>query len=377
MKNSKCTAFRINLGCAVLLILIFARVETQLKAQENPAISWKDAQSQEEKWYSVAEAARIADNVVLYQNNNGGWLKNIDMAAPLNEEQKSRLFKEKSRRSGTTIDNGATHTQLGYLAKVITATGGEKYKNPFLKGVDFLLAAQYKNGGWPQFYPLRKGYYEHITFNDGAMIGIMNLLRDISWGKKPYGFVDVGRVEKAKAAVDKGLLVILDMQVMVHGKKTVWCAQHDKDDLSPAKARAYELPSLSGQESVGIVRYLLKVKNPEEDVKEAIRCAVAWFDESKLTGLKVEWVKAEDKPGGRDRIVVQDPEAGPLWARFYEIETNRPMFVGRDGVIHEHLEEIEHERRVGYSYLGNYAEKLLENEYPGWEKKISVMNLNK
>jgi len=209
------------------------------------------------------------------------------------------------------------------------------------------------------------------------MIGVMDLLRNISRGQKPYGFVDAGRRKKAKVAIDKGLNVILEMQVVVNGKKTVWCAQHNKDDLSPAKARAYELPSLSGNESVGIVEYLMKVENPGEDVKKAIHCAAAWFEASKLTGLKVEWMKAEDKPGGRDRIVVQDPEAGPLWARFYELGTNKPMFVGRDGVIKDNLEDIEHERRVGYSYLGNYAEELLESEYPEWAKKIMAMNLNR
>jgi len=130
----------------MLLILILTGVETQLRAQENTVISWREAQRQEEKWFSGKEAGRIADNVMLYQNNNGGWLKNIDMAAPLNEVRKSQLRKEKVLKSGTTIDNGATHTQLRYLAKVFTATGKENHKNSFLKGVDYLLAAQYKNG---------------------------------------------------------------------------------------------------------------------------------------------------------------------------------------------------------------------------------------
>lgn len=337
-------------------------------------VSWRKALHQNESWYGSEEAQRIADNVVIYQNNNGGWLKNIDMADTLSEAQKKQFRKEKSRKSGTTIDNGATHSHMRYLAMVYTATGEESYKNSFLKGVDYLLAAQYKNGGWPQFYPLRIGYYSHITFNDDAMIGVMELLRDISIGDKPYDFVDTGIRKKAKMAIDKAVEIILEMQVEVNGKKTVWAAQHDKDDLSPAKARAYELPSLSGKESVGIVEYLMGIENPGEDVKQAIRSAVAWFEESKITGLKVEWVKDEEKPRGRDRIVVEESGAGPLWARFYEIGTNRPMFVGRDGVIKDHLEEIERERRVGYSYLDNYAENLLEKDYPEWEKRMQEGN---
>lgn len=340
-------------------------------------VSWRQALHQDDSWYGSEEAQRIADNVVLYQNNNGGWLKNIDMADTLSEVQKKHLRKEKLLKSGTTIDNSATQKQLRYLAKVFAATGEENYKNSFLKGVDYLLAAQYKNGGWPQFYPLRKGYYSHITFNDDAMMGVMELLRDISRGERQYKFVDAGRKEKAKVAIDKGKEIILKMQVEVNGKKTVWAAQHNKDDLSPAKARAYELPSLSGKESVGIVEYLMGIEKPEEDVKKAIRNAVKWFEESKITGLKVEWVIDEEKPRSRDRIVVEESGAGPLWARFYEIGTNKPMFVGRDGIIKNNLEDIEQERRVGYSYLDNYAETLLEKDYPEWEKKMQDENLNR
>lgn len=376
MKNSEASPVKLNIRCTVFLILILAGAETHVRAQEN-SVSWREAQHQDSPWYSGDEARRIADNVVLYQNNNGGWLKNIDMADPLDEAQKRQLRKEKSCNSGTTIDNGATYTQMRYLARIYAATGEESYKSSFLKGMDYLLAAQYGNGGWPQFYPLRKGYYSHLTFNDDAMIGVMELLRDISKGEKPYEFVEAGRRNRAKVAIEKATDIILEMQVVVNGKRTAWAAQHDKEDLSPAKARAYELPSLSGKESVGIVQFLMGIENPGDDVKQAIRSAVAWFEESKLTGLKVEWIKDEDKPRGRDRIVVQEPEAGPLWARFYEIGTNKAMFVGRDGVIKNNLEEIEHERRVNYSYLGDYAEQLLERDYPEWEKRMQGVDPNR
>ena len=67
--------------------------------------------------------------------------------------------------------------------------------------------------------------------------------------------------------------------------------------------------------------------------------------------------------------MVADPQAKPLWARFYEIGTNRPMFVGRDGIIHDHLADIEQERRSGYAWLGDWPDDLLNDEYPKWQKK--------
>jgi PelA/Pel-15E family pectate lyase len=332
-------------------------------------VPWRKALRQDRKWYGSKEAQRIADNVLLYQHDNGGWYKNIDMSNELSEQEKDSLRALQVKEMGTTIDNGATHTQLQYLARVYDASNKEEYKKAFLKGVDFLLEAQYSNGGWPQFYPLKKGYYEHITYNDGAMVGVMRLLKDIAKNEEPYSFVDSERKEKAGKAVEKGLDIILATQVEVDGKLTAWGAQHDRKTLEPAKARAYELASLSGKESAEIVRFLMEIENPSEAVKNSIKSAMQWFDDAKVMGKRVEWIKGEHLPEGRDRRVVEDPEGGPLWGRFTEIGTNRPMFIGRDGVVKYNLDEIEHERRTNYSYIDNYAEDLLKEGYPRWKAK--------
>jgi pectinesterase len=227
-------------------------------------------------------------------------------------------------------------------------------------------------------YPLRKGYYSHITFNDGAMMGVMNLLRDVveneaSLGdKKIFGFVDAKTRERSQQAIDKGLELILATQVEVDGKPTVWCAQYDEQSLEPASARTYELISLSGYESVGIVKYLIELEEPTPEVKKAVDAAVDWFNRSKITGQRVEWeFDSQDRKRRIDRIVVADPAAEPLWARFYSIEDNRPMFVGRDGVVHDELADIERERRLGYAWLGDWPAKLLEKDYPTWRSSWS------
>lgn len=358
---------KINIVLSIFTLLITSSIQS-LQAQSYDKILGKMS-IKDNSWFAGEEAQKIADNVVFYQNEDGGWPKNFDMAKDPDLEKLAKLKIEGSHLLASTIDNGATHTQMWFLAKVYEATGKERYKTSFLSGVDYLLKAQYENGGWPQFYPLREGYYEHITLNDGAMIGVMKLLRAIAQDQKPVDFVDKERMEKARIAVDKGVEVLLKMQVPVNGKLTIWCAQHDEHTLLPAKARAYELISLSGQESVGVVEFLMGIKNPSERVKRSIRSAVEWFEDHKVMGEKVVWVKDPSFAEGKDRVVVQDSEAGPLWGRFNDIETGKPIFVGRDGVIKEHLADIEQERRVGYNYIDNYAEKLLKEDYPEWEKK--------
>ena len=353
----------------LMIIFMICGIGANAQGQSAEKINWKNAQNQNADWYGSSEAIKIADNVLLYQNNNGGWLKNIDMTKELGDKEKAQLKKEMYESSGTTIDNGATHTQMKFLAKVYGNSGQERFKTSFLQGLDYLLEAQYKNGGWPQYYPIRKGYYEHMTFNDKAMIGVMELLREVSLGNTPYYFVDELRCEKSVKAIGKGLAIILKTQIEVDGTLTAWCAQHDKDDLSPAKARAYELPSLSGYESVDVVNYLIELDQPDAEVRKAIVSAVAWFEEVKIHNKRVDRKMDESLPKRYDNVVVEDSEANPIWARFYEIGTNRPIFVGRDGIVKYKLEEIEHERRVGYSYLRNYAEKLLEKDYPEWLEK--------
>jgi PelA/Pel-15E family pectate lyase len=339
--------------------------------QTQTTVAWSACLRQPPGWYASAEAARIADNVLLYQRDNGGWKKNVDMARPLSEADRAALIRDQGKDE-STIDNGATHTQLVYLARVYSAGKQERFKTAFLRGLEYLLAAQYPNGGWPQYYPLRSGYYSHITFNDDAMVGVLSLLRNVARKEADYAFVNDARRVKAEQAVQKGIACILKCQVTVSGKKTVWCAQHDEKTLVPAPARSYEKISLSGSESVGIVRFLMGIERPSQEVREAIESAVAWLREAALHGIRVEQKPDLAAPKGYDRVVVQDAAAPPIWARFYEIGTNRPLFCGRDGVIKYSLKEIEYERRNGYAWYVSSPDRLLSHDYPAWKREKSA-----
>ncbi len=297
----------------------------------------------------------------------------------VSQAEREQITAKKSDIGETTIDNRTTYTQLQYLAKLITAslqkksppTNHPKHVEVFFKGFDYLLSSQYPNGGFPQFFPLKKGYYTHITYNDDAMVGVLEFLRDVSQKKDDYKFVDEERRLKAEKSIEKGLEVVLKTQVKINGQKTVWCSQHDEKTLEPAAARNFEPISLSGSESVGIVKYLMDIKNPTTEIVDAIESAVRWFEKSKINGIRVDTIPLKGAIRGIDRVVVQDKNAPPLWARFYEIPTNRPIFTGRDKVLRNALAEIEIERRTGYQYYTNAPQRLLEVDYPKWKEKIS------
>lgn len=343
--------------------------ETTIKPEKRT--NWNEILRMEATWFSSQDALQIADNVLLFQRDSGGWPKNMNMTRPLSADETKTVMAEK-KNIDSTIDNGSTYPQMRFLAKMYNATKNEKYREGFYKGFQYIIKSQYPNGGWPQFYPLRKGYYTHITFNDNAMTGVMFMLHDIKGRHPDFSFMTDYDRETAQKAIDKGLDVILKTQIRVNGRLTGWCAQHDEVTLKPADARSYELASISGMETVTLVEYLMTLENPSPEVITAIQSACAWFETSKITGYRMQYDKDEKSPKKFNRYLVEDPNAGPLWARFYYIDTNEPMYIDRGGVKRNSHNELSAERRNGYAYVGDFASELLLKEYPKWKEKYGI-----
>ncbi|MBP6551203.1 MAG: pectate lyase, partial [Flavobacterium sp.] len=159
----------------VLILLLALNMDISAQASKQ---KWPDIINKSEPaWFATAEAKAVAENVLLYQRNIGGWPKNIQMQNPLTEVEKQKLIAQKPDTKEITTDNKATTQEMLFLSKMYAQTPDERYKNAFLAGFDYLLKAQYDNGGWPQFYPLKKGYYTHITYNDDSMVNILNVLK--------------------------------------------------------------------------------------------------------------------------------------------------------------------------------------------------------
>lgn len=381
--------FHLKKGLLLLSAFLFHYCQGQQKrgiidtaAFQNSAHHWYDIfdksnvinPPKNQPRYKPSEIIAIGDNILLYQKNNGGWPKNYDMLAILTNQQKDSLVKVKYILN-TTFDNSTTHSQVACLANIYTSTGLNRYKAAALKGIDYIFSAQYKNGGWPQYYPLEENYSRHITFNDDAITGIMRVLKDIKESRPQYSFVDDERRKKAAHAFEKGLECILLTQINDKGKPTAWCQQYDEVSLQPAWARAFEPPSICNAESSGIVQLLMSIDHPSRKVVTAVKNAVAWFHESKILHTRVKTIPAPDtvfkyRFSRTDRIVVSDPAAPPIWTRYYELKTHRPLFCNRDSKVVYSLAEVERERRDGYGWYTYEPQEIL-NKYPGWQKRHS------
>ncbi|MFM1877282.1 MAG: hypothetical protein RLZZ241_148 [Bacteroidota bacterium] len=352
--------------CCIALVLLLESEPAQAQRLDH---SWQNLVMQDENdWFASAEALRIAENVLLYQRDIGGWPKNIPMHQPLTNFQIKKLLELKSSSEGVTTDNYATCQEMLFLSKVYRKQPDPRFKMAFLNGLNYLLSAQYENGGWPQYYPLRPGYYSHITFNDDSMVNILGLFKELKDKTGFYSIVpDAQVLTRVEISFNKGIGNILNTQYKQDGILTAWCAQHDAKTLLPAKARAYELPSLSGAESANILSLLMSIEQPSEAIKKAVSAGVQWLERVKIMGYRQDLIY--DKSGKIiDKIIREDPKAPPMWARFYDLADNTPFFCDRSGIKKKELQEIDLERRLGYAWYKYFPESVLA-AYPGWAEK--------
>ena len=316
-----------------------------------------------------------AENMLLWQRSNGGWPKEPynDFSGYEREQTAGEVLTAQNTKDNTdtTIDNNHTVGELRYLLSAYKSTNNPDYLDAVIRAIDYLFEAQYDNGGWPQYYPDTSGYRHQITFNDNAMVNVMNLMWDISKSQNNTDVLDSSYIDKSVTAFNKGIDVILQTQNTVNGKKTAWCAQHDEVTLLAVTARSYELPSNSGSESVGVVRTLMLVENPSAEIIQAVKDAIAWFEEVKIVGYNLIGVTGAQYENGYDKVLVEST-GNIMWGRFYDLETNLPFFCSRDGIKRNTIAEISHERRNGYSWYGNWPKNIIASEYTSWKSKHGI-----
>lgn len=329
---------------------------------------------EEREWYSGDEAGRLADAVMSFQTPSGGWSKHLGYSKgprPPGTQWTSQSEPGKAPHYQATFDNAATVREIEFLASVWRASGRQDCRDAASRGLDFILAAQYPNGGWPQVFPLEGAYHDLITFNDDAMTNVLELLHAVGSRDPRYAFVDDDLRRRLQSALDRGIACVLAAQVKVDGRPTVWCAQHDPLTLAPAKARAFEPPTLSGVESAHILEFLMRLPTPSPEVVESIEAGLAWLDAAQVKGL------TKVKRGGRTIYVPDEASADVYWARFYDLTTGKPMFPGKDGVVYPSFEAMAAANdKLGYDYFSTQPGSILRNGQKKWRKRLEQGRLN-
>ena len=348
-------------GKTVITVLIDQSIDNNRLVSE---YSDKTDYSQSE----ISSALKAADNEITWQLDCGGWDKDYSTHKSRKwNGTESKITKGWWNAEGTplgTIDNDATYSEMADIALAYALSGEQKYKDSFDKALDFIRDLQYESGGFAQVYPRRNNYSDNVTFNDDAMINVLIMLEKIEDKRFPYntGLISEETRLEISGMIDKAIDYILKAQLTVAGETSAWCAQHHPTTYEPVQARAYEHPSVSGSESIGIIKFLLN----QQDIPEAVaaaEAAIKWFDDHKSENTAYNAYSTTDYDGDGKIDYFYYKAGSTLWYRFYDLTTGVGFFADIDGSKHWDISEISYERRTGYSWAGNWPSKIITPYY--------------
>ena len=237
-----------------------------------------------------------------------------------------------SQQRPTTLDDNVTQSAVRVLMRVDRELG---FKDASIHdaarfALDSLVKAQYPNGAWPQRYsqfptpsefPVRRAsypaswertwpgasYYTHYTFNDNSIVDAMDAMLEAA---------RIYNEPRYLASAEKGGEFILLAQMPE--PQPGWAQQYDRD-MHPAWARQFEPPSITGGESQSALRALLLLYRETGNRKylEPIPRALAYYSRSMLPDVaNPSEIRRRTCPAGT-----------PCVARFYELQTNRPLYI--------------------------------------------------
>lgn len=294
--------------------------------------------------FTSNEGKALAQTIVSYQLPCGGWSKAIDYTQGPRTPGTQFVAQEHPSHYAGTFDNRSTTEQLKFLARSQALVPNDEVKASVERGIDYLIAAQAPNGGWPQCFPLEGGYHDEITLNDNAMVHVLEVLQLIVSGSEGFEWIDKTRREQAGKAIERGHAALLKLQ---HG---VWSPQYDLLTGEVVGARGFELAGISAGESVEVLRYLMKLKKPSNEIIAAIETGLQWFKDNEL-------------PPGED--------GKPQWARFNDPHTGKPFYPGkRDGRAHADYHEMRKTNPGGYDYFTTKGTDVLGKWAEKWRKDL-------
>lgn len=336
----------------------------------------------------------VADLIVSLQNEDGGF-----QVLPDNYEMSQQETGLGSMKDVSSVYNGATTSELKYLAKYITANKPEdsKYQDAFVKGIKYLLTTQRDNGGWSMNPGSGSGFNANIEVGNKAMTEVLTLLSDIAiLNNQDYVFARKAmNVDEIKSAVEKGNDFIVKSQISNNNKKSGWATQYDKSG-NVTMGHTYERESVSSYTTKDVIDYLMTIHNPSKDIKDAVESAYSWLKDVKIADKEQEVVKDTSMNNGFDVYLV---DGSGTWASNYvydkATDSYRPLYsdvdptradqkyvnvyelynldgnsVGNNKINNKDLILYSTRTTVSY-YDNNLADELIATGYDEWKSYLA------
>ncbi len=314
------------------------RVEIQRDGTPIVALAYLEAFDATGDRYYLDAARDVALALVRGQYCNGGWGYFIE----LDPQRRAQYPYRVDGRCGSpqpsgpdrpaTLDDNVTQAAVRVLMRVDRDLGFKdaEIRDAARFALDSLVRAQYPNGAWPQRYtrfpdpaafPVRRAsypeswprtwprssYYDHYTFNDNSIVDVIDVMLEAA---------RIYNDPRYRASAEKGgdFILLAEMPEPQPG----WAQQYDRD-MHPAWARQFEPASITGGESQSIMRALLLLyrETGSRRFLEPLPRALAYYQRSLLP-------KVDNPSEARRRAC---PGQTPCAARFYELKTNRPLYI--------------------------------------------------
>lgn len=336
----------------------------------------------------------VADLIVALQNEDGGF-----QLLPDNYEMSQKETGLGSMKDVSSVYNGATTSELKYLAKYITANKPEdsKYQDAFVKGIKYLLTTQRDNGGWSMNPGSGSGFNANIEVGNKAMTEVLTLLSDIAiLNNQDYVFARKAmNVDEIKSVVEKGNDFIVKSQISNNNKKSGWATQYDKSG-NVTMGHTYERESVSSYTTKDVIDYLMTIHNPSQDIKDAVESAYSWLKDVKIADKEQKVVKDTSMNNGFDVYLV---DGSGTWASNYvydkATDSYRPLYsdvdptradqkyvnvyelynldgnsVGNNKINNKDLILYSTRTTVSY-YDNNLADELIATGYDEWKSYLA------
>jgi PelA/Pel-15E family pectate lyase len=208
-------------------------------------------------------ARKVGNALIFGQHPLGGWHYFIDFdILGLEEWYKDTASQflhgmEEFRHyyGNCTFDDNVTQGATRFLLHLYLETLDPAYHTSLRKALDFILLAQYPNGGWPQRYPLRyeyaheefDDYTSNYTLNDNAMNNTIRTLLE--------AYVALGNEKYLEAARRGG-----DFFMIAQGPEELpgWSEQFDMN-IQPDWGRTHEPPAIGTRQTAHTLDMLMEL----------------------------------------------------------------------------------------------------------------------
>jgi hypothetical protein len=314
------------------------RVEVQRDGTPLVGMAYLEAYEATRDSYYLEAARDVAQALVKGQYCSGGWDYFIEfdpqkrVQFPYRVDGRCATGTTTGSARPTTLDDNITQAAARLLMRVDRALDfrDAPIHEAALFSLDSLIKAQYPNGAWPQRYssfpetsafPVRRAsypeswsrkwpgasYYAHYTFNDNSVVDAIDVMLEAA---------RIYTEPRYLASAQKGgeFMLLAQMPEPQPG----WAQQYDQD-MHPAWARQFEPPSITGGESQSVMKALLLLYRETGNRKylEPLPRALAYYRRSLLPAV--------GNPSEIRRRAC--PDKTPCLARFYELKTNRPLYI--------------------------------------------------